>query len=752
MTEYRKLKVAYRALLEGANLRSQQRYAKKIDANHKIKHAEVFVTGTGSHLGQPSISLVVSRGTRASTSTYCFNFDPWTELIVGKAFRKLRGIFFTKCSYQTQGNAICSFLSHEIINSSHAKGTLSVDGPPGHVQYLKMLYSHLLSPIVSDRFFSRVIMKDNNSDYKDENVCIRKIIYPQVGGASIMGRPTTSYICEIKDFSTPLLSEEDGVFHGDCQKHFVKGSFVDSAPKKRFYFSEGEEQQKLTKLSSRTILVLDCPTKQHLEYLQKNYELNSYFNISGGRTASIVAHITPQDLFSSQSYQNLIKNFGKTCKHIHLNGKDEPFYNSRNCKYIITFNKISNSLFPSIHPKNIYDVKQNKSDQLEATKGLAFTMRAGKEEFSYKNVIDKKKIDAIVAESEESFQYETEIIDKVQQELASVKDFHHEHYFPRLVVLGSGSMKSLEKRSQPAFLFMLDMDSSIILDCGMHTLEKLYLIFGEKVEDILSTIKLVFVSHKHLDHVAGFFSLLEKLVDVKERRKTQGKIICLMPQDLGIFYEDYLKQWEPLIYHNVEFCFAEYAWNKYGTNHDALLRIQETLGLEYLMPLPVNHSIKTYGIVFVTQCGKKILYTSDTLPMSRNVIKEGQNADLLIHDCLYVDDEWKMDANIRKHSYLSGVISTIDATNAKFTMLTHFHPSLPILPVPGIPEEYRDKMACAFDNLSISLSDLSKLPAFESAVHAIFRDSIEEHQHRYNVSKMQRKIFKQSVTNLYDIL
>ncbi|XP_077967872.1 zinc phosphodiesterase ELAC protein 2-like [Styela clava] len=744
MTKHRKLKHAYKAILESNKIRtSQQQDPKGIATKGKISQASLEFTDTGLTLGFPSMFLSIF-GSKSVQSLYTFNLNPTTAEVARRKFQHLSAIFFTRCSYQAQGGAITPILSTKKVNNLYDAGTLPCYGPKGLYKSIRKLYSYLLSPLIRERFFARVPIYEKESEFTDDNIYVKKIfLNPEFAGEDTdvhFRHPTSCYICQIKNFPMVVNVEE---------YNRVRQSVTDID---NLVNVELEKVSKPMKPYTPIIILIDCPTPEHFKSLSENLELENYFATTGSMTPSLVAHITPENILTSQEYQNWIKKFGQSCNHIILSEKNKPYYDGTKCEQILTFNKISSQMFPSVQQKYFARQKQDNIEMLEARYGLRFTMQYGNGNFKFDDVICEEKFKEISTEVEEVFKPENDVIRKVQQEIGILRDIGDEHYFPRIVVLGSGSMKDHEKRCQPAFLFMINKDCSIILDSGVHTLMQLYVNFGDKTEDVLSTIKLIFISHKHLDHVSGFFTLLDKIVRVRQKRNISEKVICLTPLHLGLFFEEYSREYEPNIYENTEFFAVEDVWNKSKLDLNFLINVQKTVGVKHLMPIPVNHSIQTYGISIVTQCGKKILYTSDTLPMARHVIQQGKNVDLLIHDCLYVHDDWEMDARIRKHSYLSGVIDTAEATNAKFTLLTHFSPILPMLPVLNLPSEYKDKMACAFDNLSISLHDLPKLTKLEPALRAVYRESLEKFEERLVMQRFKRNRFKEEVQNLVDII
>lgn len=66
----------------------------------------------------------------------------------------------------------------------------------------------------------------------------------------------------------------------------------------------------------------------------------------------------------------------------------------------------------------------------------------------------------------------------------------------------------------------------------------------------------------------------------------------------------------------------------------------------------------------------KIVYSGDCRP-SEDLIREGQNCDLLIHESTF-EDTFVDEALAKKHSTISEALQVGERMNAKTTLLTHF--------------------------------------------------------------------------------
>jgi len=112
--------------------------------------------------------------------------------------------------------------------------------------------------------------------------------------------------------------------------------------------------------------------------------------------------------------------------------------------------------------------------------------------------------------------------------------------------------------------------------------------------------------------------------------------------------------------------------------------------------------------------------SGDTMP-SENLVKLGQNCDLLIHEATMEDDLIE-DAKLKFHSTVSQAIQVGEQMKSKFTLLTHFSQRYSV--IPHLPNNKNgpklDNVGIAYDNMHISLSQLSLLPLMYPTLKIMF--------------------------------
>ena len=78
----------------------------------------------------------------------------------------------------------------------------------------------------------------------------------------------------------------------------------------------------------------------------------------------------------------------------------------------------------------------------------------------------------------------------------------------------------------------MNKDSSMLLDCGEGTLNQLYKFFGkERTQTELIKIKVLFLTHIHLDHQHGTFGLiLDRIEAFKHLNIPYEKLRIMVPK------------------------------------------------------------------------------------------------------------------------------------------------------------------------------------------------------------------------------
>jgi ribonuclease Z len=252
------------------------------------------------------------------------------------------------------------------------------------------------------------------------------------------------------------------------------------------------------------------------------------------------------------------------------------------------------------------------------------------------------------------------------------------------------------KRNHPALAleYFIDYRDVLLFDCGEGTQKQLM-----KSDISFMQINKIFISHWHADHFAGLIPLIQTM-NLENRRK---ELTIYGPEaerfvsdiiDLGYFglrfpvkavnvpfegseislvdeTEDYKILSIP-VFHSVPtvaFCFQEKdKWNidedklkKLGIKRGPWLKkLKKTGKLEYK-----GKKVKIQDVGYVKP-GLKVVYSGDTRPC-KNMVKISKDADLLIHDGTFLEE----DVGSKAHADVKEAAKLAKQAKVKQLILTH---------------------------------------------------------------------------------
>ena len=384
---------------------------------------------------------------------------------------------------------------------------------------------------------------------------------------------------------------------------------------------------------------------------------------------------------------------------------------------------------------------------------------------------------------------------------------------PEIVFLGTGSAIPSKYRNVTSILIRL-ASGSILLDVGEGTYSQLVRHFSrvashgssggsgggssssssgssscngklpataawidEAVRAALADIQLVWVSHKHGDHILGLALLLAM------RPATCGPLTIVCPRPVVSWLVE-LSKIDVRIQGRFECVPCAHTARTFGPSTniyqqqqqqqqqrrrvggaaplvDPLATAMARLGLADLESVCVTHCYLAFGVVLTHKAGWRIVFSGDTRP-DRRLWTVGKGADLLIHEATF-DSDMGVDARAKKHSTVAEAIAVGKNMGARHLILTHFSQRYPKLPTlqpgggasateaadatatPGIKSssessssessssessnssesnagERAANVSVAFDFMVVRLSELAWLPAMLPALHLLFPD------------------------------
>ncbi|XP_063972569.1 ribonuclease Z, mitochondrial [Diachasmimorpha longicaudata] len=471
-------------------------------------------------------------------------------------------------------------------------------------------------------------------------------------------------------------------------------------------------------------IVLECPDEHYVESLVSNPVFREYQHEGKDQDkwASYVVHFTPEEVLKTNRYREWMEKFPTTTQHVIINEDNNSY-----C--FEALHRMQNQLHlvhPTIFPIIPDTVDNNRTDEMQKEKlniHRAKTLDAvhlrplqGLDKTAEIKINGKDDIDEafnIDGFLDELAQLQTDINAKSKV----LKDLPE---YPKLVVLGTGSCIPSKVRNTSGLLLRIDRDISILLDCAEGTLGQLIRFFGKDgVDEVLRSIKGVYISHLHADHHLGVISILQR-----RQRITNDPLFLFAPKQIHSWLQIYDLKFEEISQSFNLIPNQNLVINLRKISDDIQKNLQEKLKIQEISTVEVNHCLHSFGVALTLESGEKIVYSGDTQPCNY-LVDLGRDCDLLIHEAT-MGDGMEKDAKTKMHSTISQAIDIGKEMNAKFTLLTHF--SQRYSKIPRLPEDPNGKklsnVGIAFDNMQVSFSELSFLPLFYPILRILFHESV----------------------------
>ncbi|GFH55818.1 hypothetical protein CTEN210_12294 [Chaetoceros tenuissimus] len=348
---------------------------------------------------------------------------------------------------------------------------------------------------------------------------------------------------------------------------------------------------------------------------------------------------------------------------------------------------------------------------------------------------------------------------------------------PQLLVLGTGCASPSALRGSSGHALFLptiinhvaDLSLTLVLECGEGFLTNLqrYCPTEHPVEKHLEQIRIIWISHAHLDHYGGLPSLVHEIIKLNEGRnmctcfQLRGNTppIINMCQQSNATEKDYtchtcqgktppiiISPSKVLEYLDLSLrCKNGFLNGKkmyIGVNHRDFdsspfteqIR-QQVFNIEldssfpnekqsyrpfrFLKNVMVDHCPNAFGCLFglnpASIMDKKIFticYSGDTRPSS-NLVQAcnhftyscGDKVSFLLHEATFDNDErGKVEAKKKRHTTIEEAKNIASQISVDTTLLTHFSQRYPKLP-PGFDRDTNHNVGFAFDGMLIPLQN-----------------------------------------------
>ncbi|XP_056143277.1 zinc phosphodiesterase ELAC protein 2 isoform X2 [Lampris incognitus] len=297
-------------------------------------------------------------------------------------------------------------------------------------------------------------------------------------------------------------------------------------------------------------VVVECPSEEFTEAVCTNKQLSRYQTEGTEDAAVLVVHITPESVLKTDKYKQWMERFPSTTEHLILNEQVSTVHNIRSHKIQTQLNMIHPEIFPKL--------KTYKTKEAQATLHDPSVRAESLLKFQLRPVMQWQR-DAVPSCDTEEFVKEAAEVPDFLQEVEKCKQFcstdaavlsGQAAKYPEVVFLGTGSALPMKIRNVSGTLINISQRQSVLLDCGEGTFGQLCRHYGDGVDEALSKISTVFISHLHADHHTGLLKLLYQ----RERAMTTLGMafspICLVaPVQIMTWLNQYHNYCEEILRH-----------------------------------------------------------------------------------------------------------------------------------------------------------------------------------------------------------
>ncbi|XP_011865052.1 PREDICTED: ribonuclease Z, mitochondrial [Vollenhovia emeryi] len=482
-------------------------------------------------------------------------------------------------------------------------------------------------------------------------------------------------------------------------------------------------------------IIVECPSEDYLEPFVNHpaFTQHQTGTASEDDVPCCIIHFTPQEVIDDSRYVNWMGRFGLGTRHIVVNEENE-------CMGTEAVHRHQHKLH-MLHPEIFPFLNEDSFQKKTRAKDLPIIHRPRTHHTVH--LQPHLRFDTKLEVSLHPKEYVDEVLNtdgildalaELQTDInARTKTLPVDEY-PKIVMLGTGSSIPSKVRNTSGILLRVDKDHTMLLDCGEGTFGQMVKIYGRSgTSDILKTIKAVYVSHMHADHHIGLIGLL------RERKKvTDDPLYLFAPGAISTWLQMYHKRFESILHRITLISNSEFFMDIHISDHFKYRNMYEMLNVQAVKTVYVKHCPYSYGVSVTLHNGQKIVYSGDTMPCE-NLVKLGQNCDLLIHEATMEDDLLE-EAKLKVHSTVSQAIEAGEQMKSKFTLLTHFSQRYAVIPHLSDNQDGSklNNVGIAYDNMHISMSQLPLLPLMYPTLKIMFNKHYLEIEDR--AARRQRMV------------
>uniref|UniRef100_A0A673HUI1 Zinc phosphodiesterase ELAC protein 2 n=1 Tax=Sinocyclocheilus rhinocerous TaxID=307959 RepID=A0A673HUI1_9TELE len=676
----------------------------------------VQVLGAGSRDNGASLYVF------SEYNRYLFNCGEGTQRLMQEhkiKIARLDNIFLTRMSWETVGGLSGMILT--LKDTGVPQCVLS--GPPQLV--CERAQPHATKTILFICILSAAVRPYTEPQYKDETMTVSQV--PLFCEYHIVLK--TMFFCPMflqlhskKGNFLALKAKEMGLPVGTA----AIGPIIEALKAGKTVTYDGKEirpEELCTPADPGPVfIVVDCPSEDFIQPLCTNHILQRYQTGGSEDSAALVVHMTPESVLDTDPYKSWMERFPSSTEHLVMNEQTFTPHNTRSHKLQTQLNLIHPEIFP---PLKLYKTKEPRASLHIPNVRAECLMK-----FQLRPKLEWQR-DAIPSCDSEEFVKEAAEVPNFLQEVEECRRLHPSPHlvsekFPEIVFLGTGSSLPMKIRNVSGTLVNISSSQSLLLDCGEGTFGQMCRHYGDDVDEILSRLSTIFVSHLHADHHTGLIHLLlERERALNSLGKAFSPVYLIAPAQIMTWLNQYHDHCQQILsqINMIPSKFlcdgAEIPKVKTKSFIQALLKKNDLVKVCMDGHVSCNLSVCVWWREFDSSLG----------------LLSGKNATLLIHEAT-LEDRMEEEACEKRHSTTSQAIGIGMKMNAEFIVLNHF--SQRYAKIPLFSDDFNSKVGISFDHMRIRFGDFPMLPQLIRPLKALFAEEIEEMEERRERREMKK--------------
>jgi ribonuclease Z len=321
-------------------------------------------------------------------------------------------------------------------------------------------------------------------------------------------------------------------------------------------------------------IIVDVPDDSYIPALLacERFKLHQKEAEIEDERALVVIHFSPEEMMTNSDYREWMSRFPTTTNHLFINERNTftGFFATHRIQRQL--HELTPQVFPMLKEQHPYmllksdmavDVSELEDEESSAKKFKIDTEGDMEEEMKKQkfdefpelgvrttfhlrplNGFDRNKEPYNHPETvmEETYVNSPELPELITafkakaEEVAKTRSVAERNKeFPRVLLLGTGSMIPNKTRNVSANLTHFSPTSCGLLDCGEGTLGQIIRFYGrDGADEVLKKLKVIFISHLHADHHLGLLNILNR-----RRKITDDKVILVAPQQINVWLTFY---------------------------------------------------------------------------------------------------------------------------------------------------------------------------------------------------------------------